>query len=125
VSAQQSAGPATAIASLPFPLPTYATDVLLGGICIFRRQRVSAIELLNIGLVVLWRELRLLWPLPKSITPGDEFLQLLWGVTTAVLRRSRAHGYKGAAGTRCSVGLCQHCRTSAVKVGKEGRLKQF
>ena len=31
VSAQQSAGPARAIASLPFPLPTYATDVLPKG----------------------------------------------------------------------------------------------
>jgi hypothetical protein len=77
VSAQQSAGPDRAIASLPFPLPTYATDVLLGGMCIFQRQRVRAIELLNIGLVVLWRELRLLCPLAKVITPGDEFLQLL------------------------------------------------
>ena len=75
--AHQSAGPDRAIASLPFPLLTYATDVLLSGICIFRRQRVRAIELLNIGLVVLWRELRLLCPLLKVITPGDEFLQLL------------------------------------------------
>lgn len=75
--AHQSASPDRAIASLPFPLLTYATDILLSGICIFRRQRVRAIELLNIGLVVLWRKLRLLCPLLMVITPGDEFLQLL------------------------------------------------
>ena len=35
VSAQKSAGPDRAIASLPFPLPTYATNVPLSGISIF------------------------------------------------------------------------------------------
>jgi hypothetical protein len=87
MSAQQRAGPDRAVASLPFPLPTYATDVPLSGICIFRRQRIRAIELLNIGLVVLWREH---CPLPKVVTPGDEFLQLLWSV----------HGHRGAVGRR-------------------------
>jgi hypothetical protein len=52
---QQSEGLDKATASLPFPLSTYATDVLLGGICIFRGQRARPIELLYIGLVVLWR----------------------------------------------------------------------
>lgn len=35
----KSAGSDRAIASLPFPLPTYATNILLGGIYIFWDQR--------------------------------------------------------------------------------------
>jgi hypothetical protein len=50
---EQSEGSNKATASLPFPLPTYATDVLLGGVCIFRGQRARPIKLLYIGLVVL------------------------------------------------------------------------
>jgi hypothetical protein len=52
--------------NMPFPLPTYTTNVLLSGICIFQGQRVRAIELLNTGLVVLKCELRLLCSLLKA-----------------------------------------------------------
>ena len=40
-------------ASLPFPLSTYVTNVLLGGVYIFQGQRARPIKLLYIGLVVL------------------------------------------------------------------------
>jgi hypothetical protein len=52
---QRSKDSDKATASLPFPLPTYATNVLLGGVCIFRAQRARPIKLLYISLIVLWR----------------------------------------------------------------------
>jgi hypothetical protein len=64
-------------ASLPFPLPTYSTDVLSSSVCIFQGQRARPIKLLYIGLVVLRRELRPFCPLSKFIAPRDEILKVL------------------------------------------------
>jgi len=59
-------------------LPTYTMDVLLGGICIFRCYRAASIELLNMGFVVLWHELRLLLcPLAKGVVPRDEAVKIV------------------------------------------------
>lgn len=39
---------------LPCSLPTYGSDVVLGGICISRDRMAGAIAFLDLGLVVLW-----------------------------------------------------------------------
>jgi hypothetical protein len=113
------------IYSSPFPLPTYATDVLLGGVCVFRGRRVRPVELLNIGLVVLWHKLRLLLrPLPKFITPREEILKILWSVTRAALHgRGRAVGPEEE---RCigQQGAGSACASSARQLGKKARLKK-
>ena len=67
-------------ASLPFPLPTYATDVVLGGVCISQSQRARAVAFLDLGLVILWRKFGLYGSSSPFATSDREVLEPLGSV---------------------------------------------
>lgn len=80
VLAKHSVGLDNANAPLPFPLPAYARDVVLGSICISRGSRARLIALLDLDLTVLWHELGLRGSLLKLASSGDGLLKRLESV---------------------------------------------